>query len=368
MSQHVHIICAEVPWPADHSKAIDSFCQIKELFEHGLKIHLHYFCSDLHCHPTELNRYCESVHKYQKKENKALLFSSDDQEPDFQESINKDNYPVIVEGVYCSGVLSTISQPNRKILVRMYDDECRNCDQAAKYASPFLQKYKLNKLSKNFRQIENSLPEQPIYVFSIPENAESFHAQYPDKGVVYLPLLYPFNEIISETGSGNFCLYHGDLSDACNEKAAHWLLTKVFNDMNVPIVVAGRHASRRIQKLAHLYSHSCFIADPSTTEIEDLIRKAHIHVLPSFSYKKPELKLIHALHAGRHCIVNEEAIAGTGLEETCYTAATPAAFKSVILQLLHRPFEEPEIKLRENIFQSLRKKGPVQKLIDLLTN
>ncbi|MBC7872448.1 MAG: glycosyltransferase, partial [Ferruginibacter sp.] len=170
----------------------------------------------------------------------------------------------------------------------------------------------------------------------------------------------------SKTGVGSFCLYHGDLSDPCNEKAALWLLSKVFNDINIPLVIAGKEPGKQIHKLAQFYSHTCLIVDPSPGEMDDLVDKAHINVLPSFSYKQPEQKLVHALYTGRHCIVNPQAVAGTQLESACHIGKNAEAFKSIILQLYHRPFEEEEIELRKKIFSHLNEEEPLEQLVQWL--
>lgn len=365
MTNHVHIICAEVPWPADHSMAIDTFCQLKELFEKGVKIHLHYFCGEQDKHPTELNRYCESIHPYNK-----LLCTGEQKDFHCSEhlilSLKDDRYPVIFEGLHCTGTLNRISGTGRRILVRMYDDECRNCEQSAKYAAGFLQKIKGQQKARRIQHYEKSLPDECLYIFSSAENARTFIEQYGFPHVTSLPLLHPFREVTSKTGTGHFCLYHGDLSDPFNDKAAQWLLAKVFNDISVPLVIAGKAPGKRVQNLSHLYAHTCLVTNPSEMEIEDLVGKAQVHVLPSFSYKRPELKLIHALHSGRHCVVNENAVEGTGLVETCYTGKNANAFKSLVLQLIHKPFEEEEILLRERILPAYNSRPGISKLISYL--
>lgn len=112
---------------------------------------------------------------------------------------------------------------------------------------------------------------------------------------------------------GTFCLYHGNLGVAENEKAAIWLLNEVFFKIKVPLVIAGKNPSRRLDKLAHLCQHTCLVANPSDTELNDLVRLAHINILPSFSDTGIKVKLLHALFEGRHCVVNDAMVNGTGL-------------------------------------------------------
>jgi hypothetical protein len=369
MNRHLHIICATVPWPADNSIAIDIFYKIEALYQAGIKIHLHYFHTKPDCHPTELNKYCESIHSYQLcKLKNGLPDKNCDVYNKMGAILNTDNYPVLFEGLNSTGILQQIINPERKIIVRMHNDECRHSDQLKKISESFFGKIRLKSHSSAIKKYEDDLPHDCLYAFS---NADNAIYSKEDHGLVnaeYLPVFSPFKNVTGKTGVGNFCLYHGDLSDPCNEKAVLWLLSKVFKDIQTPLVIAGKNPGRQISKQAELYSHTCLIVNPSDSEMEDLISKAHINVLPSFTYKKPELKLIHALLSGRHCVVNDTAIAGTNFEAACHVGKTASALKSIIVQLYHRPFEEEEIELRKKIFQDINKEEPVKKLIEWLYN
>ena len=103
--------------------------------------------------------------------------------------------------------------------------------------------------------------------------------------------------------------------------------------------------------MAHLCQHTCLVSDPTESEMSDLIRKAHINVLPCFNKNITgiRLKLLHALYEGRHCIVNEPMVAGTGLEPACHIGTSANAFASIITQLYHQPFTTEEIQLRKRL-------------------
>ena len=77
-------------------------------------------------------------------------------------------------------------------------------------------------------------------------------------------LYIPDNWTVEEKpGIGNYCLYHGDLSVDANEKAAIWLLEKVFSKTDIPFVIAGHNPSEKLEELAHSMGHTCLVADPS---------------------------------------------------------------------------------------------------------
>ncbi len=167
---------------------------------------------------------------------------------------------------------------------------------------------------------------------------------------LYLP---PDWTVRGSEGMGNYCLYHGDLSIDANEKAAIWLLKKVFNQLKVPFVIAGKNPSEKLAKLAHQNDYSCLVANPSEKEMQDIIAKAHINVLPSYTHTGIKLKLVNALFNGRHCVVNKATVDGSGLEPACYTGANANAFREIIAQLYHQPFTAEEIELRKRLLAGM---------------
>src|SRR5688572_11291711 len=65
MQKLLHIICHDVPWPADYGGVVDLFYKIKALHDEGVKIKLH--CFDYgRGHQDELSKYCEEVNYYQR--------------------------------------------------------------------------------------------------------------------------------------------------------------------------------------------------------------------------------------------------------------------------------------------------------------
>ena len=104
-----------------------------------------------------------------------------------------------------------------------------------------------------------------------------------------------------------------------------------------------------MQKLGHLYQHTCLVANPSAQEIDELVQKAHINILPAFTTSGVKIKLLHALFEGRHCVTNDKMSEGTGLEPLVHTANSSQAIAAIIMQLHHQPFGEEEIRLRKKL-------------------
>jgi len=355
LNKHLHIVCFDVPWPADYGGAIDVFCKIDALYKAGVKIHLHYFSYNHRGNPNEINKYCESINVYERKTgHKGFSFSkpyivASRINDELINNLNKDDYPILIEGVHCTGILPQIKNQNRKIVIRLHNDESSYYKQLSTNSTNIFKKTYNRFESFLLAKYEHSLPANYTYACIIQKDCDFFRSTHGLINSFLLPAFIPYKEVIGHEGVGNFCLYHGNLSIPENEKAALWLLSKVFSKIKVPLVIAGRNPSRQLDKSAHLFKHTCLVANPSTSELNDLIKKAHINILPSFSTTGIKIKLLHALFEGRHCVTNESMVKDTGLESACYVGNNADAIASIIVQLHHQPFTEEEITIRKNI-------------------
>jgi len=355
LNKHLHIVCLDAPFPLDYGGAVDMFGKIKALYLAGIKIHLHYFRYGNRGDVEGIKTYCESIHAYRRNLGrggfsftKPYIVSSRINN-ELISNLNKDDHPVILEGIHCTGILNSIRQGKRKILIRLHNDEASYYKKLSQHESNLLKKLYFINESKLLKKYQANLPKDCLYACVSKKDAFTFTDKYKFSNVEFLPVFVCWSHVKSEEGIGNFCLYHGNLSVAENEKAACWLLGNVFTKIKVPLVIAGKHPSRRLSKWAHLCQHTCLVADPSEREMNDLIGKAHIHILPSFNNTGIKLKLLHALYNGRHCVVNPAAVEGSELEAACHIGTNANALASIILQLYHQPFEEEEIRLKKKL-------------------
>ncbi len=355
MTRDLHIIALDSPWPADYGGAIDMYCRLEALHKAGIRIHLHYFCYNQRGNPNELNRFCESIHIYERKTgHKGFSFRlpyivASRINEELISNLKKDNYPILAEGVHCTGLLNELNTGNRKIVVRLHNDESDYYKQLAASTKQLFRKFYYLNESRLLKKYQRNLPEGLQYACISKSDVSTFRNEYKLKDVFLLPAFVPYQNIDGQEGIGNFCLYHGNLSVPENEKAAAWLLTRVFTNLKIPLVIAGKNPSKRLDKLAHLCQHTCLVADPTSSEIDDLIRKAHINIIPSFSTTGVKLKLLHALFKGRHCVTNEAMVKDTGLEAACHTGSTAQAMASIIMQLHHQPYTHEETVLRNRL-------------------
>jgi hypothetical protein len=133
-----------------------------------------------------------------------------------------------------------------------------------------------------------------------------------------------------------------------------------------PFIIAGKSPTRRLYNLTQLYSHAHIIADPTENEIDDLIQKAHINIVPCMQEASGKYKLLHSLFSGRHCLTNCTMISDTGLEKACHIANDKQSKIETIKKLLDIPFTSGEIELRKNLLSCYNNSENIRKLIDWL--
>lgn len=360
MNRHLHIVCLDVPWPADYGGAIDMMNRIKTFHKLGILIHLHYFSYNERGNPNELNQFCESINVYTREHIKSgfslrtpYIISSRINE-DLIQRLQQDEYPILLEGIHCTGILPRLNRQRRKIVVRMHNEESVYYKELARAEHGLLKKLFFYNESRLLKKYSHHLPDDCLYACISENDVQLVKHHYKLHNVEFLPAFPAWQRVCGSEGQGNLCLYHGNLSVPENEEAAAWLICNVFTKARIPFVIAGKKPSRRLQKLAGLCQHTCLVANPSETEMTDLVRKAHIHVLPCFNKKTTgiRLKLLHALFEGRHCVVNDTMVGDSGLQDACHIGTNANAFASIILQLYRQPFTKEEIILRQQLLAS----------------
>ncbi|HOA37471.1 MAG: glycosyltransferase family 4 protein [Bacteroidetes bacterium] len=368
----IHIVSHDVPYPLDYGGVIDIFCTLQSLHAAGVEIILH--CFEYGRGQQEvLQQYCKEVHYYPRKEgHKGFCFNlpyivSSRSNPALLDRLAEDDYPILLEGIHCSFLLQDHRFDHRKILLRLFNVESCYYKHLYKHERSLVKKAYYYNESRALEKYETEIAKRVTILTLSDKDTHTYRERFGAKDVHTLPVFIPHQAYVPAEGMGAFCLYHGNLSVAENEKAASWLLEEVFNKLKLPFVVAGKNPSAHLQRVAHLCCHTCLIADPQERQLNDLIQKAQINILPSFNETGVKLKLLNALFNGRHCIVNDAAIEGTPLGPLCHVAETPAAMQRIVMQLYHMPFAEEEIRLRRKILEScFNNEENAQKLIAYL--
>ena len=347
----------EVPWPVDHGGLYDLFYKLNSLHAEGILIHLHCFTKRGQA-PVELNAYCASVNYYPRKKNfngfsfrlPLIVYSRKNDE--LLRNLEKDDYPVLFEGIHTTYWLNAGRLNHRKVFVRLHNAEFEYYGQLAKMEKGFFKRVYYRHESRLLKGYEKILATKASFLAVNRNDGELYQQVFDAKIALYLPVFLPYLSAKGEEGRGCYCLYHGNLAIIENEQAAEWLLKNIFNEPGIPFVIAGRKPSAKLKKLALLNKHVCLVANPTETEMNDLIARAHIHVLPSFNITGVKLKLLNALFNGRHCLVNDAAVSGTGIESYCHIADDANSFRSGIESLYKLSFTAVEIEERNELLRN----------------
>lgn len=354
MEKHLHIIAFDIPYPVNNGRAMDIFHCISALQSVGIQIHLHCFRNEK-IEQKSLHAYCASVHYYDgnhghKGFSTSLPFivSSRKSEQLFQ-NLLKDNYPILMEDIHCTYLLNDERFSSRKCFVRLHYVGFDYYSALQKSASSFLKKLYYWNESRLLKKYEKRIALKATFIVVKHADKVTYQKEFTCPLIFEIDPFISFQEVKSAEGMGSYCFFHGDLSIDANEQAAIWLIKKVFNEIKVPLVISGRNPSNKLIELSHLNNHTCIVPNPNERELQDMIVKAHIQLVPSFIDTGLKIKLLNALYNGKHCVANDIAVAGSGLESACHIGSNANAFKEIIVQLYHQPFTVDEIGLREKL-------------------
>ncbi len=350
----LHIICLDAPSPPNYGGAIDMYYKIRALALAGTRIILHYFAYREGRDAGELAALCSEVHVYQRGSfTQALVRNrpytvASRVAPALIRRLNEDAFPILVEGLHCSGVLSRVNRGWERAFVRMHHEEVEYYSRLADAETTWWKRWFFRREAKALRRYMKRIPKD-VRLMTLSLLDSGAFERLGFREVSFLPCFIPWQAVESDLGKGDYCLYHGNLSVAENEAAALWLIENVFAKMDLSLTIAGSGLSPTLEAAAKPYPHVRLVANPSMDELDALIREAQIHVLPSLNATGVKLKLLHALLAGRYCMTNQQGVAGSGLEELVIVCEDPKEWIDSIQTFMERPFEVQDQALRRKV-------------------
>jgi hypothetical protein len=357
LEKHLHIICLNVPYPVNYGGVFDLFYKLEALKQAGVKIHLHCFKYGRK-EQLVLNDLCETLYYYPRNTGISAISASypyivnSRRNKMMAETIAKDNYPILMEGVHCTWLLNDKRFEKRKFYVRLHNVEHVYYRHLFSFVKSPIKKIYYLWESYLLKKYEIKIASKATFIAVSQQDA----AVYKNLGcnqIHYLPVFLPPWKIKNAEGKGSFCLYQGDLSVAENDKAAKWLLKKIFTNITIPFVIAGKNPSHGLIRLVKTNKSACLIANPDEKEMQDLIEKAHINIIPSYNSTGIKVKLLNALFNGRHCLVNKPTVEGTGLETACRVAEDGNEFEKAVLELYGKSYSENDISIRHQLLHQL---------------
>ena len=346
---HLHVIAFDVPYPANYGGVIDVFYRVKALSEAGVKVHLH--CFEYGRGEQEILNRCHEV-KYYKRDTSfgkqlsltPFIVNSRKSEALVLDLL-KDDYPILCEGLHTTAVLLDKRLRNRKVFVRAHNVEHDYYNGLAEVERCGWKRLFYHVEAWKLGRYEPVL-KNAAGIFAISQKDADYFKQYYNN-VTLVPGFSATDSVCSETGRGEYVLYHGNLSVRENEDAAKWLIENVFAELDLHCIVSGLNPSDKLKKLVDTYTNVTLMANPDDAEMIDLLRQAQVNILVTNQPTGLKLKLLNALYNGRFCLVNSDMVKGTSLDTLCVVADEPKQIIAEIKRLMEEDFTEDDIEERD---------------------
>lgn len=369
MNKFLNIVSFDVPYPPKYGGIIDVLYKIKELHNLGIEIHLHTFYKG-EFQQNELLKFCKKVYFYKRHLSVLQVFSPLPyivKTRDSKKLINHllaNNYPILFEGLHTTFPLLNTDFKTRKIIVRTHNIEHRYYNGLFKSETNIFKKLFFKLEAHKLKKYEIIL-NKADYIFTIsPSEQQYFSKLFPSKPT-YLPAFHGNCNVNSKLGKGKYAIYNGDIRIADNLKACKYLI-HIFSKIDFPLIISSSFEKKYLLKLIKQYKNISFIKTSNKHEIEDLLSNAHINLLPTFQNTGIKLKLINALFNSRFCIVNNNMIKNTGLENLCLIANSKIEFTKKINEIINRDFTEDLISDRINTLSKFNNTANAKKILELI--
>lgn len=362
----IHIVSFDVPYPYNYGGVIDVYHRCKALKENGVRVILHCFEYGRGKQDVLLE-VADEVFYYKRDTNPFLVLlpipfivrSRASQE--LLRNLKKDTYPILFEGIHTCAFLGHSALSSRWVGVRAHNIEHDYYAELAKIEPNWkkrlffkLEAFKLKKFESVFQFADEILSVTP-------KDNDYFQKTYA-KGV-YVPVFNPLNWGEGERGTGDYALFHGNLTVVENVNAVQYLIDEVWEkDCGLRLVIAGKEPSSELVSWLIDRNVTC-IASPSNEELNVLIREAKINLLPTFQATGIKHKLLNALANGGYCLANTPMVEGTGLDKMVILANSVSEWKDAIRNLADLPNDSSAFEQRT---QQLRAIFDMQKNAELI--
>ncbi|MEW6468981.1 MAG: hypothetical protein AB1458_08665 [Bacteroidota bacterium] len=370
--KHLHIVSFDIPSPPSYGGVIDVFFKIRALQEEGVRIHLHCFEYGRSRDPA-LDRMCATVNYYKRRSGTGFVFNalpyivSTRSSAELLAKLQGDRHPVLFEGLHCCYYLQADYLPGRTRIVRSHNIEHEYYAALARVEKKFFRRSYFSRESKKLERFEKVYERADRIAAISPADAAQLASRYTN--VSCIPAFHPDEQVRVKPGRGDYALYHGNMAVGENNEAALFLVRNIFRGLDIPLYIAGSNPSEELVSEAAKHAHVRLFADLSLEQMHDMVRNAQVNILPTFQSTGIKLKLLAALHNGRHCLVNPPMVMNTGLEALCVVRDTAQEMADELKRLFDTPFDPAEVKKREEILQrDFSNKANAKRLVELIWN
>lgn len=373
MAREMHMVAFNVPWPADYGGVIDMYYRLKALHDADIAVHLHCFSYGRPVAP-QLESLCESVSYYRRDmsplrhlSRRPFIVTSRDN-AELRCKLLADRLPILLEGVHCCSLLEDKELcRDRCVIVRAHNIETDYYSMLAAAEHNLFRKAYLALESKKLRRYEPLIAKADAVLAVSEADRDSLQAM-GCRNVHVVPCGHPYGEVVSQLGRGDYALYHGNLSVPENEIAAINLIQNVFCGLRHRLVVAGHTPTPRLCAVAERCANVTVVDSPDDATMARLIADAQVNVLITGQPTGLKLKLLYALFAGRHCIVNSNMMVGTALDNLCTIADDAEALRKAVDGVMDIEFGPEQLKRRSEELLPYITSYAIKPLLDIIAD
>lgn len=339
---HLHVIAFDMPFPPNYGGSTDMYFKLVELQKFGINVTLHVFLYDGKTAAPELNEVTYKTIYYSRKRNKNPLIGKlpyivkTRKNKELFQNLLTDNAPILFEGLHTTYYMNHPKLQHRIRVVRAHNVEHHYYAALNEAEDHWLKKIFFKIEAKKLKEYEHVLQHADGIAGISPSETKYFNETYGK--TQYIPAFHSNNDVVCRIGSGDFVLYHGNLSVPENNRAALFLAEEVFPKLNFPCIISGSNPSAKLIKAVSKYNHISLKANISTSEILELIESAHVNAMITFQSTGIKLKLLNSLYRGRFVVANYAMVDQTQLEELCAISDSAEGIVSEINQCFKRDF------------------------------
>jgi glycosyltransferase involved in cell wall biosynthesis len=373
LSQELHIVSFDIPFPANYGGAIDVFHKLKTLHEQGIKVTLHCFQYGDRKPTKELDAFCKEVFYYERKIGfygisatlPYIVYSRRSKE--LLERLQETNAPILFEGLHSCYYLNHESLKKNFKIVRCHNIEHEYYNKLAEHSSRTKKIYFLQEAYR-LKKYESVLNNAQVLLTISDDDQSYFKSSYSYPETLKVPAFHSDDHVSSLLGSGTYSLFHGSLNVSENDHSAQYLVKEIFNDIDHKLVIAGKDPSFELQKLCAKKDNITLVSNLEWKELNKLISNAHIHLMHASQKSGLKLKLLKALFAGRHVIANNDMATEKSIANHVVKANNGVSWKKAINELMNKAFDENMLSKRTAVMKEFRNEKIVKKIIEQLNH
>lgn len=372
MIKAINIVSFDVPYPANYGGVIDVFYKIKTLHNHGVEVYLHCYEYGRGEQP-ELKKYCKEVYYYKRKMSpfwilgKLPFIIKSRISKSLKENLLKNNFPVLFEGLHTCYLLNDPDFKNRFTIFRESNIEHEYYHHLAKYEKKWIKKIYLKLEAKRLEGFEKTILNANCSLIVSKKDWEYFSHKYPAGRHYFIPSFHKGEEFFFKEGKGKYVLYHGNLSISENYQSASYIIENIFSKIDIPLIIAGLNPPDHLRELIHKYKNISLVENPTDEEMNTLISEAQINILYTPQATGLKLKLLNVLYHGRHCLVNENMVWGTTLQNVCEIANSPKEFMEKTKFLFEQEVSADKfLKRKQILLDNYSNENNVRRMIKII--